>query len=239
MRILVVEDDRKAARLLSRGFQEEGFVVDIVHTAEDGDERAFVVEYDLIVLDWMLSGQNGLALCQNLRRRNVQVPILMLTARDALGDRVLGLNSGADDYLTKPFAFEELLARTRALLRRSELTRPVKLVVADLTLDPASLCVKRANQVLDLTRKEYAILEILMRRHGEVVSRLRLAEHVWKDDLIAIDNLIDVHVSNLRRKVDTPGSAPLIQTVRGHGFRLALHEKPGEKPIEKLGDNLS
>jgi DNA-binding response OmpR family regulator len=222
MRILLVEDDRKAARLLARGFEEEGFLVDVAHSAEEGDEMAFVANHDLIVLDWFLPGKDGLALCSDLRARGVHVPILMLTARDALSDRVAGLNAGADDYLTKPFAFEELLARVRALLRRSELTRPMVLAVADLSLDPATQRVTRGAGALDLTRKEYAILEILMRRGGEVVSRARLAEQIWKDDLIAIDNLIDVHIGNLRRKVDLPGMPPLIRTVRGRGFRLAL-----------------
>ena len=220
MKILLVEDDRKAARLLARGFEEEGFLVEVAHSAEEGGERAFVSDHDLIVLDWFLPGKDGLALCRELRGRGVQIPILMLTARDALGDRVAGLDNGADDYLTKPFAFEELLARVRALLRRSELTRPVVLAVADLTLDPGSQRVTRGALALDLTRKEYAILEILMRHVGDVVSRARLAEQVWKDDLIAIDNLIDVHISNLRRKVDPPGMRPLVQTVRGRGFRL-------------------
>jgi DNA-binding response OmpR family regulator len=146
----------------------------------------------------------------------------MLTARDALTDRVAGLNTGADDYLTKPFAFEELLARVRALLRRSELTRPPVLVVDDLRLDPASQRVTRGQQSLDLTPKEYALLEVLMRHAGDVVGRSRLIEQVWQADLVAIDNLIDVHISNLRRKVDPPDAVPLIQTVRGRGFRLAV-----------------
>lgn len=220
MRILLVEDDAKAARLLARGFTEEGFVVDMAHSAEQGDEFAFITDYDLIVLDWLLPGQDGLSLCRELRRRNVTTPILMLTARDALSDRVAGLNTGADDYLTKPFAFEELLARSRALLRRSELTRAPVLVVADLTLDPQSHVVRRAGVALDLTPKEFAILEILLRHAGAVVSRSRLAEQIWKADLIAIDNLIDVHIGKLRRKVDAPGSVALIRTVRGRGFCL-------------------
>ena len=221
MRILLIEDDRKAARLLARGFEEEGFVVDVAHSAEEGDELAFVTDHDLIVLDWLLPGKDGLTLCRDLRQRGVATPILMLTARDALADRVTGLNTGADDYLTKPFAFEELLARARALLRRSDLTRPPVLQMADLSLDPHSHAVLRNHAVLDLTPKEYAILEILLRHAGEVVSRSRLAEQVWKTDLLAIDNLIDVHISKLRRKVDGPGQAPLIQTVRGRGFRVA------------------
>ncbi|WP_088958578.1 response regulator transcription factor [Variovorax sp. HW608] len=220
MRILLVDDDRKAAALLSRGLGEEGFVIDLAFNAEEGDQRTAAVEHDLIVLDWMLPDRDGTTLCRELRARGVQTPILMLTARDSLADRVEGLNIGADDYLVKPFAFEELLARVRALLRRSELTRPPVLSVADLRLDPVGQQVTRDGAGLDLTRKEYAILEILMRNAGEVVGRSRLAEQVWKAELIAIDNLIDVHISNLRRKVDAPGLPPLIQTVRGRGFRL-------------------
>ena len=172
----------------------------------------------------MLPGKDGLALCEALRRHKIHTPILMLTARDALGDRVTGLNTGADDYLTKPFAFDELLARARALLRRSELTRPSVLTVGDLSLDPMAQRVMRAGALLTLTRKEYAILEVLMRQAGDVVSRSRLAEQVWKADLVAIDNLIDVHVGNLRRKIDAPGLPTLIQTVRGRGFRLGVVE---------------
>lgn len=221
MRILLIEDDRKAARLLARGLEEEGFVVDAVHTAEAGDEKAFVQTYDLLILDWMLPGRDGLALCSDLRRRGCGTPVLMLTARDALQDRVAGLNTGADDYLTKPFAFDELLARVRALLRRPESMRPVILSLADLSLDPQRQSARRGGTALDLTRKEFAILHMLLRHAGEVVSRARLAEQVWKDDLIGIDNLIDVHVGNLRRKVDAAPAVPLIQTVRGRGFRLA------------------
>ncbi|NJA89650.1 response regulator transcription factor [Rhodocyclus tenuis] len=227
MRVLLVEDDKKAAALLARGLGEEGFVVDIAGSAEDGEEKAFVADYDLIVLDWMLPGKGGLSLCSQLRARGVATPILMLTARDALSDRVSGLNAGADDYLTKPFAFEELLARARALLRRSELTRPTILGIDDLSLDPLTQRVTRAGAVLNLTQKEYAILHMLLRYAGEVVSRARLAEQVWKADLLAIDNLIDAHMSNLRRKVDAPGARGLIHTVRGRGFRLTSEEDQG------------
>ncbi len=224
MKILLVEDDGKAARLLARGLEEEGFLVDVAGSAEDGERRAFDSEYDLFILDWMLPGQDGLALCDALRRHGLHTPILMLTARDALADRVAGLNTGADDYLTKPFAFDELLARARALLRRSELTRPTVLTAGDLSLDPLAQRVTRGDAVVSLTRKEYAILEVLMRMGGNVVSRSRLAEQVWKADLVAIDNLIDVHVGNLRRKIDLPGAPTLIQTVRGRGFRLGPAE---------------
>ena len=196
-------------------------MVDVVHSAEDGDAMSYAVDYDLIVLDWLLPEKDGLAFCRDVRLRGVQLPILMLTARDALTDRVSGLDTGADDYLTKPFAFDELLARIRALLRRSDLTRPVVLTFADLTLDPVSHGVTRSGAPIALTPKEYAILEVLMRHPGEVVNRSRLAERIWEADLIALDNLIDVHISNLRKKVDPRGARPLIQTVRGRGFRLA------------------
>jgi DNA-binding response OmpR family regulator len=221
MRILLVEDDRKAAGLLTRGLCEEGFGVDAVPSAEDADRKTFQTDYGLIILDWRLPGKDGLAFCHELRERRIRTPVLMLTARDALADRVRGLNTGADDYLTKPFAFEELLARIRALLRRAEPGHPVVLATTDLVLDPRSQRVTRGGRPLSLTPKEYAILEILIRRAGEVVSRSQLAEQIWRNRLVALDNLIDVHISNLRRKVDPPGVPPLIRTVRSRGFTLS------------------
>ena len=220
MRILLVEDDRKAAALLMRGLREEGFVVDHAASLAEADEAAFVTTHDLIVLDGMLPDGDGVALCRTLRARGQQVPVLMLTARDALSDRVDGLNAGADDYLTKPFEFEELLARLRALLRRSDMTRPPVLVADDLRLDPASLQVTRAGRPVELTPKEFALLQALMRQPGAVVPRQRLAEQIWHGDPLAIDNLIDAHMSKLRRKIDAAGGRPLIETVRGRGFRL-------------------
>ena len=220
MRILLVEDDRKAAALLVRGLREEGFVVDHAASLAEADEAAFVTTHDLIVLDGMLPDGDGVTLCRTLRARGQQVPVLMLTARDALSDRVDGLNAGADDYLTKPFEFEELLARLRALLRRSDMTRPPVLVADDLRLDPASLQVTRAGRPIELTPKEFALLQALMRQPGAVVSRQRLAEQIWHGDPLAIDNLIDAHMSKLRRKIDAAGARPLIETVRGRGFRL-------------------
>ena len=208
MRLLLVEDDKKAARVLARGFVEEGFVVDVAHSGEVGDELAASNHYDAIVLDWLLPRKDGLAVCRGLRRRGIRTPILMLTARDSLPDRVSGLDSGADDYLTKPFAFEELLARIRALLRRSELTRPPVLKVADLTLDPVTHRVTRGTLEISLTPKEYSILETLMRHAGQVVSRTRIGESVWEDDPEDLTNLVDVHVSHLRRKVDRRPAAP-------------------------------
>jgi len=220
MRVLVVEDDQEAARLLARGLREEGWVVDVAHSGETGDEMASVNSYDAIVLDWLLPDRDGIAVCRSLRASGLHVPILLLTARDAVEDRVLGLNAGADDYLTKPFAFAELLARLHALLRRSELTRPVLLTVGDLTLDPLSHVVTRSGAPISLTPREYAILETLMRRAGEVVSRVHLGESVWENDLDSLTNLVDVHMSHLRRKVDRGGMPPLIHTVRGYGYRL-------------------
>ena len=220
MRILLVEDVRTAAALLMRGLREEGFVVDHAASLAEADEAAFVTTHDLIVLDGMLPDGDGVALCRTLRARGQQVPVLMLTARDALSDRVDGLNAGADDYLTKPFEFEELLARLRALLRRSDMTRPPVLVADDLRLDPASLQVTRAGRPIELTPKEFALLQALMRQPGAVVPRQRLAEQIWHGDPLAIDNLIDAHMSKLRRKIDAAGARPLIETVRGRGFRL-------------------
>jgi len=225
MRLLLVEDDKKAARVLTRGLLEEGFVVDVAHSGDVGEEMARVNRYDVIVLDWRLPRKDGLAVCRDLRRRDILTPILILTARDSLPDRVSGLDSGADDYLTKPFAFEELLARLRALLRRSELTRPPVLTVGDLVLDPVTHRVTRGGQEIGLTPKEYAILETLMRHAGEVVSRSRIGESVWRDDPNDLANLVDVHVSHLRRKIDPGDGAPRIQTVRSRGFRLGGPEE--------------
>jgi len=219
MRVLLVEDDRKAARLAKKGLQEAGFLVDVAFSAEDGDEMVGAVEYDAIVLDWLLPGKDGATLCRDLRARAVSTPILMLTARRGLDDRVTGLNVGADDYLTKPFAFAELVARLQALLRRSAITRPVTLTVGDLTLDPVSHEVSRAGAPVSLTPKEFAILELLMRHPGELLTRTRLGEHVWHDDS-DINNLVDVHMSHLRKKIDRPPLDPLIQTVWGRGYRL-------------------
>jgi two-component system, OmpR family, response regulator len=220
MRILLVEDDEKAARLLSKGLREEGFAVDVAHDGDEGDELVAANTYDAIILDWLLPGKDGIAIWRELRARGFHTPILMLTARQALADRVTGLNMGADDYLTKPFAFDELLARIHALLRRSELTRPVVLQLADLRLDPQSHQVRRAGRAVHLTPKEYAILEVLIRQAGEVVSRARLVESVWEDEQERLTNLVDVHVSHLRRKIDRPGLVRLLHTVRERGFRL-------------------
>jgi DNA-binding response OmpR family regulator len=219
MRVLLVEDDRKAARLVSKGLHEAGFSVDVAYSGEEGDEMAATSDYAAIVLDWLLPGKDGVAFCRDLRARGVSTPILMLTARQGLDDRVTGLNVGADDYLTKPFAFAELVARLHALLRRSAITRPVVLTIGDLSLDPVSQVVTRAGMRVNLTPKEYAILELLMRHPGEVLTRVTLGEHLWRND-DDVNNLVDVHVSHLRKKIDRPPLEPLIHTVWGRGYRL-------------------
>src|SRR5262249_18161280 len=181
MRVLLIEDDRKAARLLAKGLQEEGFVVDVAPTGELGEEHAAVNDYDVIVLDWLLPGKDGIAVFRSVRARDMSTPILLLTARVSVAVRLSGLSTGADDYLTKPFAFAELLARIRALLRRSRTARPAVLRVGDLTLDPASRRVTRGGVSVELTSKEFAILEVLMRSAGGTVSRTRLIERAWDE----------------------------------------------------------
>src|SRR5262245_922143 len=220
MRLLLIEDDSKAARLLARGLREEGFVVDVAPTGEAGEEQAAVNEYDAIVLDWLLPGKDGIAVCRSLRARDLATPILMLTAKDDLADRVTGLSTGADDYLTKPFAFTELLARIRALLRRSRHVKPVVLRFGDLTLDPATRRVTRGGTPLALTSKEFAILEVLMRSDGDIVSRTHLVERVWDEASEVLDNLVDAHVSHLRKKIDRGERPSRIHPVGGYGYRL-------------------
>jgi len=222
MRALIIEDDQKAARLLARGLREERFAVDTALSAAQGDEMASVTAYDVIVLDRILPDKDGIAVCRGLRERGVVTPILMLSARGSLEDRVVGLNAGVDDYLAKPFGFSELLARIHALLRRSELTRAVVLAVGDLTLDPVSHRVSRGGVPINLTRREYGILEILMRHPGEIVERAHLAERVWETEPDKFSTIIDVHVSNLRRKIEPVGAPRLLHTMRGHGYLLGL-----------------
>lgn len=221
MRLLLVEDDRKAARILKKGFEEEGFVVDIAPSGDDGNYLVSINSYDTIVLDWLLPGKSGIEMCRELRARGISTPILMLTAKDALQDRVAGLDAGADDYVTKPFAFAELFARIRAIVRRGHSPRPAVLRIADLVVDPASHRVTRSGASIKLTMKEYAILEFLVRHVGEVVTRTTLGEHVWEAEFDNLTNLVDVHISNLRKKLDARSPVPLIHTVRGRGYRLS------------------
>ncbi|CBE69950.1 MAG: response regulator [Candidatus Methylomirabilis oxygeniifera] len=225
MRLLLVEDDQKAARVLKKGLAEEGVVVDIANSGDEGEYLASVNDYDVIVLDWLLPGKDGIQLCRELRARGLSTPILMVTAKDALRDRIKGLDTGADDYMVKPFAFAELLARIRALMRRGTGPRPTMLRVADLVIDPASHRVTRGGASIKLTTKEYAIIEFLARRVGEVVTRTTLGEHIWEDEFDNLTNLVDVHISNLRKKIDAGSTVSLIHTVRGRGYRLSEEQE--------------
>lgn len=220
MRLLVVEDEVKMAGLLKRGLEEEGYAVD---AAMDGKEAVWLGTenpYDAIVLDVMLPDIDGFEVCRQFRQAGRWSPVLMLTARDAVGDRVAGLDSGADDYLTKPFSFEELFARVRALVRRGSSERPSVLRNGDLSLDPSTRQVSRGNVTLDLTAKEFSLLEFFMRHPDEVLSRTRLIEHVWDFAYEGDSNVVDVYVRYLREKIDRPFGADSIETVRGAGYRL-------------------
>ena len=220
MRILVVEDEKKMAALIRRGLREEGFAVDVTERGEDALWMAEATEYDGIVLDVMLPGIDGFETCSRLRREGVWAPVLMLTARDAVEDRIAGLDGGADDYLVKPFSFGELLARLRALARRGPVDRPTVLEVGDLRLDPATRQVWRGEAEIHLSAKEFALLEAFMRRPGEVLSRFQLLEHAWDYAYENRSNVIDVYVRYLREKVDRPFGRKSIETVRGAGYRL-------------------
>jgi heavy metal response regulator len=225
MRILVVEDDRKVARFVRQGLCEEGHAVEI---AKDGPEALDFVftdpAYDLIVLDVMLPGQDGFGVLKALRSRKLAVPVLMLTARDSVADKVAGLDLGADDYLTKPFAFEEFLARVRALLRRRDTDRAPVLRLDDLTVDPATRRVARGERRIELTARQYALLEYFLRNAGRVLTRQMIAQHVWGLDFDAESNVIDVYVGYLRRKIDRDRERRLLHTVRGAGYVLQVEE---------------
>jgi two-component system OmpR family response regulator len=220
MRILVVEDEAKMAGLIRRGLREEGLAVDVAGRGEDALWMAGSTEYDAIVLDVMLPGIDGFETCRRLRSDRVWTPVLMLTARDAVEDRVAGLDSGGDDYLVKPFSFAELLARLRALTRRGEVERPAVLEVGELRLDPSTRQVWRGAAEIALSAKEFALLEAFMRRPGEVLSRFQLLEHAWDYGYENRSNVIDVYVRYLREKIDRPFGADSIETVRGAGYRL-------------------
>jgi two-component system copper resistance phosphate regulon response regulator CusR len=222
VRVLVVEDERKLGQVLASALQAEHYEVVVAPTGEDGFFRAHDEVFDLVLLDLMLPGRSGLEILQTLRKRHVHTPVLILTARDGINDRVLGLDLGADDYLVKPFALPELLARIRALLRRGRPAETLRLQAADLEMDLVARRVSRAGRTLDLTAREFELLEYLLRHERHVVSREMLAHEVWKEPRRAtpIDNVIDVQVARLRRKVDLDGSNRLIHTVRGVGFVL-------------------
>jgi len=220
MRLLVVEDEARIASFIRRGLEEERHAVDVAPDGDDAVHLATLNDYDVILLDVLLPRKNGLAVCRELRARNVSAPILMLTAKDSVEDRVAGLRIGADDYLTKPFAFDELLARIDALVRRQSLDRSPVLRVADLTLDPLTHEVRRAGRLIELTNKEYALLAFLMRRPGQVLTRTQIAEQIWDMDFDNESNVIDVYIRYLRKKIDADGARPLIHTVRGAGYTM-------------------
>jgi len=220
MRVLIVEDEVKMAGLLRRGLREEGLAADVARTGDDAVWMARATEYDAIVLDVMLPGADGFEVCRRLREGGTWSPVLMLTARDAVDDRVAGLDAGADDYLTKPFSFAELLARLRALARRPAVERPVVLEVGDLRLDPATRRVWRGDAEIMLSAKEFALLETFMRRPGEVLSRYQLLEHCWDYGYEHRSNVVDVYVRYLREKIDRPFGRTSLETVRGAGYRL-------------------
>jgi len=225
MKILLVEDDARVASFIKRGLVEEHYAVDM---AADGEKALFMTEageYDLVILDIMLPKKSGMDVLRALRDKKKMVPVLLLTAKDKSADKVAGLDAGADDYLVKPFEFEELLARVRALLRRPSGMAPAVLRVSDLELDTARHKAKRGDKDLILTSREYAILEYLMRHTGQIVTRSMLAEHVWEHDFDTFSNVIDVHIARLRRKIDDDFSLKLLKTVRGSGYLLEIPKK--------------
>lgn len=225
MRILLVEDERKISAYVKRGLEESGYVVDAVYTGREALDWAEAASYDLIILDILLPEMDGLSACRNLRQRGNRTPILMLTARDTVDDRVAGLDAGADDYLVKPFAMKELLARLRALTRRGgEAPKSLVMQFADLTLDTRTRQVRRSGKVIELAAKEYAVLECLLREPERVLTRTQIAEHVWNYDTYNQSNVVDVYIRNLRRKIDDAFEQKIIHTVRGAGYRLSLDE---------------
>jgi heavy metal response regulator len=220
MRILVIEDEKKVANFIERGLKEEYYAVDVAYDGENGIYMAEVNEYDLIILDVVLPIKDGISVCKELRKKKVCVPVLMLTAKDEIQDKVLGLDSGADDYVTKPFAFEELLARVRALLRRKNQNITTILKIADLELNQLTHEVKRAGKEIALTMKEYNLLEYLMLNANQTITRTMISEHVWNESFDSFTNVIDVYVNYLRNKIDKGFKKQLIHTVRGIGYIL-------------------
>lgn len=218
MRILVVEDEKKVSSFIKRGLEEEKYEVDTAFDGEEGLKMALERPYEIVILDWMLPKQDGLSVLKELRAQKRSTPVLMLTAKDTVEDIVAGLDSGCDDYLTKPFAFAELLARVRALLRRSEMDRGAELRFADLRIDPVTHKVWRGDKEIDLTAKEYSLLEYFMRNPNQVLTRTMIADHVWDYTFDSFTNIIDVYVNYLRKKIDRDADKKLIHTVRGVGY---------------------
>ena len=222
MRVLVIEDETKVGCLIKRALEEESYAVDLCEDGAKGLEMALVTDYDLLVVDLMLPSMSGMEILKTIRRERIQTPVLILTAQSQVDQRVKGLDAGADDYLTKPFAIDELLARVRALLRRGTPESPGILQVDDLILNPATRDVTRGGQRIDLTLKEYALLEYLMRHTGRVLTRPMISEHVWNQDFDTFTNVIDVYVNYLRNKIDRGRAKKLIHTVRGSGYMLKV-----------------
>ena len=221
MRILLVEDEKKVADIIARGLKAERYAVDVSHDGQSGWEMADAYNYDLVILDLMLPGLNGTEILQKIRRKNQEVPILILTARDGMADKIKNFEGGADDYLTKPFAFAELMLRVKALLRRGPVNRSSVLRVADLEVDRLSQQVKRAGKKIELTAKEYSLLEYLATHPGRVFSRTMIIEHVWDQSFEGLTNIVDVYVRHLRAKVDDPYPTKLLRTMRGVGYSLS------------------
>lgn len=223
MRVLVVEDEHRIAGTIKKGLELERYAVDAVYTGTDGFDLATTEEYDVIILDLMLPGMDGLSLLRELRKVRVQTPVLILTAKGQITDKIAGLDGGADDYLAKPFAFEELLARIRALTRRAKTVTDPVLVVGDLRLDPVTFTVMRDGHLITLSRKEFSILEFLMRNTGTVLTKDQIIRHVWDYDADILPNTVEVNVKNLRKKIDLafPDGRKLIQTVRGFGYKIS------------------
>ena len=225
MRILVIEDNHRLNNSLSASLTHEGYSVDSAYDGQEGQDLAEITAYDLIILDILLPQKDGLEVCRDLRRRRVQTPILLLTARDSIDDRVQGLDCGADDYLVKPFAMRELLARLRALLRRQQSSKQGRLEMSGLMIDPATHTAQRDGRPLDLTPKEFALLEYLLYHANQVVTREMIEQHIWNYDFECESNVIDVYVRRLRRKIDDPFAVKLLTTVRGVGYRLQSPER--------------
>src|SRR5437763_12319957 len=221
MRVLLVKDDPRIARFVSQALREQSYAVDLTADGEDALYKASINDYDAVILDVMIPGRDGFEVCRELRAEGLTVPIIMLTARDSVQDRITGLDTGADDYLTKPFEVAELLARLRALLRRGNAVRPATLTIADLVIDTRAHRVTREGRNIELTATEYALLEYLARERGRVLSRAEIAEHVWDENFDPFSNLIDVNINRLRRKIDDGFSTPLIHTRRGEGYMLS------------------
>jgi DNA-binding response OmpR family regulator len=223
MRVLLVEDERATARFLAKGLREHAYAVDVIHDGGAAAQRLADADYDIVVLDVMLPGPNGLDICRELRACGKQVPVLILTARDGVDARIAGLDSGADDYVTKPFDFGELLARIRALVRRRSLpVAPDRLCAGRLTIDVRTRELFIGGELVPLTAREFALLEHLMRREGQVISRTDIAQHVWDNSYDPLSNVIDVYVQRLRRKIDVPGGPSLIRARRGEGYQLVI-----------------